>query len=148
MSLLPCSNCKKRVRGKLASVYMAWFSGSQRVSKKARLCMNCIDDYATYVRNLKPLPADEDTVEWPTTCSLCGTTLTDDFDPTYLTVYMPKSEPVQLIVAGCEPCSQDYRPTLAAGAENLVDRQAAGRVEGAPSREAQAFPEIQWVMTA
>jgi hypothetical protein len=148
VSLLPCSNCKKRVRGKLASVYMAWFSGSQRVSKKARLCMPCVSDYAEFVRGLKPLPADEDAVEWPDTCSLCGSALAQDFDPTYLTVYMPKSEPVQLIIAGCETCSIDYRPTLASGAENLADRQAAGRVEGAPSREEQAFPDIQWTLTA
>lgn len=146
MSLLPCSLCKKRPRGRLATVYLAFFNGKDRIGERGRFCGACAIQLAEYVRELKPLGTEDESIEWPETCPLCGTGLADDFDPTYMTIYMPKSEAVQLVVASCAHCAQVSRETLRVGMDRIPDRQAVGRAEGAsaPSHEAPGFPEVQW----
>lgn len=146
MSLMPCSVCKKRPRGRLATVYASFFQGSQRFGKRGRYCGQCAGQLAEYVRELKPISSDDETIEWPEFCPLCGGGIADDFDPTYLTIYMPKSEAVQLVVASCGACALAARPQLVLGMDPTVDRQSAGRVEGAaaPSHVAPEFPEVQW----
>lgn len=146
MSLLPCSVCKKRPRGRLATVYAAFFQGKERFGKRGRYCPGCATNLANYVRELKPLTSEDETLEWPETCPLCGGVLADDFDPTYLTVYMPKQEAVQLVVASCSACALHSRPQLVLGMDPTVDRRSPGRAEGAaaPSHEAPGFPELQW----
>lgn len=146
MSLLPCSTCRKRPRGRLATVYLAFFQGPERIGERGRYCIPCVTELANYVRELKPLPTEDETIEWPETCPSCGGSIAEDFDPTYLTVYMPKAEAVQLVIAHCGTCAAAARPQLRVGMDRIPDRQSAGRVEGAaaPSHEAPGFPEVQW----
>jgi hypothetical protein len=146
VSLLPCSVCKKRPRGRLATVYASFFQGSQRFGKRGRYCGICVVQLGEYVRGLKPIPSEDESIEWPETCPLCGGSISEDFDPTYLTVYMPKEEAVQIVVAACSSCAANLRPQVVLGMEPTVDRQAQGRVGGAaaPSHEAPGFPEVRW----
>jgi hypothetical protein len=146
VSLLPCSVCKKRPRGRLATVYLAFFNGQARIGERGRFCGPCAGSLAEYVRELRPIPTEDETIEWPETCPGCGISITDDFDPTYMTIYMPKSEAVQLVVPQCSACARVARETLRVGMDTIPDRQSAGRVEGAsaPSHEAPGFPEVQW----
>jgi hypothetical protein len=146
VSLLPCSVCKKRPRGRLATVYASFFQGSTRFGKRGRYCGVCVGQLAEYVRDLKPISTEDESIEWPENCPLCGGAIAEDFDPTYLTVYMPKSEAVQLVVASCSACAYVARPQLVLGMDPTVDRQTQGRAEGAaaPSHEAPGFPEVQW----
>lgn len=146
MSLLPCSTCKKRPRGKLATVYASFFSGSQRFGKKGRYCGACISELAAYVRELKPIESEDESIEWPESCPSCGVAIRDDFDPTFLTIYTPKAEAVQVVLPMCTACATESRTHILSGMESTVDRQTAGRVEGAtaPSHEAPAFPDVQW----
>lgn len=115
---------------------------------KVRLCMPCASEYAEAVRQLKPAAVDDETVEWPESCAGCGGQLADDFDPTYLTVYMPSQEAVQLVLTQCGACALHSRPPLSEMGERLVDRQADGRSSGglqAP-RQVQAIPDLQWTL--
>lgn len=127
-------------------MYLAFFQGKDRIGERGRFCPTCATQLAEYVRDLKPLATEDESIEWPETCPGCGISIADDFDPTYMTVYMPKSEAVQLVVAQCSSCAEVARQTLRVGMDRIPDRQSAGRVEGAsaPSHEAPGFPELQW----
>lgn len=145
MSLLPCSNCNKRPRGKLATLYLAWFSGSSRVSKKLRLGPECVGEYAEYIRTQNALPAEDDTVDWPSECGSCKTPTADNFDPTYINVFMPKMEMVALVLPQCSECAAVARAFLSTGSEDLPDRNAQSK-NGLPTTatDTNAFADIQW----
>ena len=112
---------------------------------KARLDMDCAAEYAAFVLSQKPLQAEDDSAEWPETCSTCTTPTEDDFDPTYLSIFMPKRERVSLVLAQCSACAAIARTTLSAGAETLADRQQAGTsADRVSAEDATAFPDLQW----
>lgn len=100
------------------------------------------------VVELKPIPVVDEAAEWPAECGSCGIATADDFDPIYMTIYLPQQEPKELILANCGSCSASSWPTLTEGGEPLVDKQANGRSSGGPEapRQAQAFPDVQWTL--
>lgn len=142
MALVPCSACRKRVIGKLTSIYIARFSNQERVAKRTRLCRECCTEYADTVKAAKPLVGDDGgSGEWPELCSLCGTKAADELDPIYLTIFEPKQEARQLTIPTCSTCSSNLWPQLTVGASQLADRSPSGNGqpstlgtgEGAPS---------------
>lgn len=132
----PCSICAKRLPGKLATAYNAWFNANEtRVAWKQRICADCL--LATYVEVLQK--CSEDSTE-PTTCIGCGGSLVDDLDPVFMTLYLPKSEPKEFELAVCVPCADSLKATMQQGAEPLEDR--SGRRQGPSTSPSDPFANL------
>jgi hypothetical protein len=144
VSLQPCTNCGRVKRPKITTVYVSWSAENARVSKRQLLCRGCAEEYSEYVKSLKPLPDDEADGEWPETCSGCGGRLAEDFSPTYMTVFEPKQEAVKLVIAHCEACALNARPTLTANALPTADRLARDVGAPTPPTEVQRPKALAW----
>lgn len=120
VSMFPCSLCRKRAPGKLASVYWAWFvADGTRSAWRQRLCAECF--------GLTVLPLINDTTENPESCPICHTVCGREADPVYATVYIPKREAEEI---GFELCGTDavaVRARAQDGAQKLADREVGVR---------------------
>jgi hypothetical protein len=131
--------------GKIASAYVAWFARADRFSVKVRLCSGCIEDFAQHVRELHPYNLAKSQAEWPDECQVCNAPISDNFDPTYVTVYPPGSPETKLVIASCGDCSSTYRPELTMNGQVLPDRAVQGGMGGLkPPIEEPAYTEISW----
>lgn len=123
VSFRPCSICEQRFPGKPAAVYAAWFKADGvRIGWKQRLCPGCFS--AAYLALLKAANsngADADT------CPSCGQSNSDDLDPIYLTLYLPKQPEREYELATDAACAAKLRLVLQQGADRLEDRSASGR---------------------
>jgi hypothetical protein len=122
MAFQPCSLCGERKPGKQASAYWAWFlANGDRTAWKQRLDADCL--VSTYSSLLQKCSSDS--TEKPT-CLGCGGSLGDDWDPVFLTLYLPKQDPKEYELPMCAPCAATQRVTMQVGAERLADRQVRG----------------------
>lgn len=125
MSAIPCSKCRKRVRGKLNAGYWAWFlADNTRVAFRQRLCDECLAD--TFVQPIKDAEANE------TACPLCHVGSADDLDACYGTVYLPGCEPREVFFPTDAVCAVSLRSSMQLGAERLPERQAVVGGSGTP----------------
>jgi hypothetical protein len=135
----PCSSCGLRSRQKLASVYSAWFDhDGERQAWKQRFCAPCLMQLTDGFRD--SLSANSLDV---TVCPICGKDASTDLDPIYLTLYLPKREPVESALCTCASCAPSLRNLLQVGAQRLPDRQGSnqGPSNGAPDIDTFAdFP--------
>lgn len=118
MSVYPCSVCGQRVVGRLCSVYHAWFNADGgRVAYKQRLCVQDL------IAQMKPMliAAAENSADL-IRCPSCGSDSSDDLDPIYSTVYLPKQEPKEYQLTTCGSCAAKARILMIRGAEKLPDR--------------------------
>lgn len=129
LSRFPCSVCKTRNAGKLASAYWAWFrADGVRTAWKQRLCVECAQ------RELKQLLASATTSSLDVCrCPSCGADSSSDLDPIYLTIYVPKQEPSEWSLTTCASCAARVRITAQNGAEKLPDRQVSSSLPSATS---------------
>lgn len=107
MSLYPCSSCGQRTKGRLATAYIAWFKADgARTCYKMRLCFDCV------LRNIAPLnkalrEADTTSLTW---CPICKSEVVgSDLDPTYVTMYLPKSEGQEFAYQMHAACAAKFR---------------------------------------
>ena len=129
MSIRPCSICKRRVPGKLATSYNAWFlANGQRIAYRQRLCLPCL---STSYRALFQASATSTLTETPT-CPGCGGESEKDSDPVFITLYLPKQEPREFELNFDAACAAKTRGVMSEGAELLADRQASGEGPQAP----------------
>lgn len=128
MSIRPCSICKRRVPGKLATAYNAWFlADGKRICYRQRLCLPCLQNsLAPILRNSNSTLTEEPT------CPACGGTSTEDSDPVFITLYLPKQEPQEFELDFDAACAAKTRGVMSEGGELLADRQSAVEGPGAP----------------
>ena len=139
MSIYPCSSCGQRPRGKIASVYSAWFDADgKREAWKQRFCAPCLTTLTDGFRD--SLSQNTSDV---TACPLCGVDASTNLDPIYLTLYLPKREPVESALCTCGSCAPNLRNLLRVGAQALANRQenSRGPHDGAPDSDPwEGFP--------
>jgi predicted RNA-binding Zn-ribbon protein involved in translation (DUF1610 family) len=135
VSPYPCSNCGQRSKGRLATSYNAWFDEQGgRICYRQRLCAPCLTLLAGYLKG-SALENSSDVAA----CPVCGQDSSENLDPLYLMVYLPKQEAREYALTTCTSCASNLRVSLAAGGKLMPDRQGAG--EGAPS-PASAFEGV------
>jgi hypothetical protein len=129
VSVYPCSACGRRVPGRLASLYSAWFlADGSRTAWKQRLCVGCVSE------RLRPLLAAASQASPDVTaCPACGGNASDQLDPIYLTLYLPKQEPREFALTTDASCAVTLRLGLQERAERLPDRNGSSGSQ--PNRE-------------
>lgn len=128
MSIRPCSICKRRVPGKLATSYNAWFlANGQRICYRQRLCLPCLStSLGPTLRNSSSDSTDT------ATCPACGGSSETDSDPVFITLYLPKQDPREFELNFDAACAAKTRGVMSEGGELLADRQASGEGPEAP----------------
>jgi hypothetical protein len=137
MSVFPCSMCRARKPGKLATAYWAWFlADGERSAWKLRYCLACA------VESLKPLLDDTSPAEGNSNvfaCIACGIDATEDSDPIYVTCYLPGKEPMEYALQLCGACAAKLRVPVVEHGERLADR---GGVVRGPSPLTSAWDSL------
>jgi hypothetical protein len=129
VSVYPCSSCKQRRPGKLASAYWAWFmADGNRSAWKSRVCASCAPD--CYRLLLQPSVAEGSTDVFA--CISCGQSTSADSDPIYVTLYLPKMEPQEYALQMDGACAAKARIEIQTWSERLPDR---GGVVGGPPHD-------------
>jgi hypothetical protein len=137
MSAIPCSVCKRKVPGKLASAYWAWFmADGGRSAWKCRYCLVCAEDALSVLLNA-PRVYESSTETFA--CASCGMDAQEDSDPIYCTLYLPGKEPMEYALQLDSACAAKLRIPIIAQGERLPDR--GGLVRG-PSPSLTAWDAL------
>lgn len=122
MALQPCSMCDERFKGKPATAYWAWFNPlGVRYAKKQRYDPPC------YGQNLRDWVVIADT-QPRGVCVKCEEDIAPaDMRATYLNLYLPTRDPIELVYEMCDVCTDELRSLASKGAEDLPNRQSALR---------------------
>lgn len=137
MSVFPCSVCRTRRPGKMATAYWAWFNADgARAAWKQRFCASCaVEGLQALLSTLKNADLDSNVFA----CVSCGADASQDSDPVYLTLYVPGRDPQEYALQLDAPCAANIRTAAISGAERLADR--GGLVRG-PSPSASAWDAL------
>lgn len=120
MSVYPCSMCKARRPGKLASAYWAWFlADGARSAWKLRYCPGCAQEHLLSVLENSRLSTETQSVFG---CVSCGLDTSQDSDPCYLTLYLPGKEPMEYAFQLDAACAARLRIPITQNGERLPDR--------------------------
>jgi hypothetical protein len=137
VSVYPCSSCRQRKPGKLASAYWAWFNADgARSAWKLRYCPGCAPDALSIVLAASRLSAENSNVF---ACVSCGADSSPDSDPMYLTLYLPGREPMEYALQLDTACAAKLRIPITTQGERLEDR---GGVVRGPSPSASAWDAL------
>lgn len=137
MSVFPCSICKRRLPGKLASAYWAWFLADQsRVAWKVRYCPVCAAEHLSLL--LKSLHSMGSSTE-VFACVSCGSDASTDSDPMYLTLFIPGKEATEYALQLDAACAAKLRIPITSQGDRLADR--GGLVRG-PSPSTSAWDAL------
>jgi hypothetical protein len=129
MSIRPCHLCGQRVRGKLASLYWAWYlADNTRVAWRQNLCVGCLSE--AFATLLKAASASEQTSE---TCPNCGGSNKDDLDPLFAVLYLPQQEQREFELELDAACAAKVRLLIIDQGDRLTDRSGSGRGPTPPS---------------
>ena len=120
MSVYPCSVCKARKPGKLASAYWAWFlADGERSAWKCRYCPACAQEHLLQLlTSLHEMGQSENVFA----CVSCGASAAEDSDPIYLTLYLPSKEPQEYALQLDGACAAKLRIPITQYADRLPDR--------------------------
>ena len=137
MSVYPCSVCRQRKPGKLASAYWAWFNADGgRSAWKLRYCPGCAaDNLSALLKRLHELGDLEDVFA----CVSCGSNASLDSDPMYLTLYLPGKEPMEYALQLDAVCAVKLRIPITNQGDRLEDR---GGVVRGPSPSTSAWDAL------
>jgi hypothetical protein len=137
VSVYPCSDCRQRKPGKLASAYWAWFNPEgDRRAFKCRYCPGCAQ---TSLHDLLLALHQQDGNENVFACLLCGSDAHSDSDPMYLTLYLPGKEPMEYALQLDSACAVKLRAEVMKIGDPLADR--GGLVRG-PSPSVSAWDAL------
>lgn len=126
MSVYPCSVCKQRKPGKLASAYWAWFNADGgRSAWKMRYCPACAPEALSGL--LAQLHQSGESLE-VFACISCGASAETDSDPMYLTLYVPGRDPMEYALQLDGACAAKLRIPITTQGDRLSDR--GGLVRG------------------
>jgi hypothetical protein len=137
VSVYPCSVCRQRKPGKLATAYWAWFrEEGDRCAYKCRYCPDCaMEALHKLLLELRGMGQ----VREATACISCGSDANEDAVPIYLTLYLPKKEPEEFALMLDSSCSARIQAQIMAVGDPLADR--GGLVRG-PSLSTRAWDEM------
>lgn len=137
VSVYPCSMCRQRRPGKLASAYWAWFNADgERSAWKVRYCPACAaDGLSTLFQTLRETAGTSDVFA----CVCCGASATHDSDPIYLTLYLPGKEPEEIALQLDGACAAKLRIPITEHGDRLADR---GGVVRGPSPSVSAWDAL------
>lgn len=137
MSVYPCSICKTRRPGKLATAYWAWFQtdGSRR-AVKVKYCLGCAPEHLSILLEASQLSPENSNVF---ACVSCGADASEDSAPVYCTLYLPKKEPMEYALQLDDACAVKLRAMISTTGEPLEDR--GGGVRG-PSPDTSAWDRL------
>lgn len=137
MSVFPCSVCRGRKPGKLASAYWAWFNADgARSAWKMRYCLACAGEQLPLLsKNFSAADQVEDVFS----CNSCGISTAGDSDPIYCTLYLPGKEPLEIALQLCGACAAITRVPISTQGERLHDR---GGVVRGPSTSTSAWDAL------
>jgi len=137
MSVFPCSVCKQRKPGKLASAYWAWFlADGERSAWKLRYCPGCaVDNLSAPLNALREMGETSEVFG----CVSCGADASTDSDPIYLTLYLPGKEPMEYALQLDGACAAKLRIPITTLGERLQDR---GGVVRGPSPLASTWDAL------
>lgn len=137
VSVLPCSSCRQRKPGKLASAYWAWFlADGSRSAWKVRYCPECAAaSLSTLFAKLREMDGTSDVFA----CVSCGASASKDSDPCYLTLYLPGKEPTEIALQLDTACAAKLRIPITEIGERLPDR---GGLVGGPPPSATAWDAL------
>lgn len=137
MSVFPCSLCRQRKPGKLASAYWAWFNADGgRSAWKLRYCLDCAPEGLSLLLSNSPSMGGTSHVF---ACVSCGANAEHDSDPIYCTLYLPGKEPTEYAVQLDSACAARLRIPITELGERLSDR---GGVVRGPSPTVSAWEAI------
>lgn len=118
MSFKPCAVHGSRITGKLATLYSAWFlADGSRTAWKQSICAPCLRDLLAPI-----LQAAGDNSSDVSVCPACGADSSEDLDPIYLNLYLPKQDGKEFALPTCSSCAVAFRLRLQGGATKLPDR--------------------------
>jgi hypothetical protein len=137
MSVYPCSMCKRRMPGKLASAYWAWFlADGSRSAWKVRYCPECARQHLLgLLAELRSMGETSSVFA----CVSCGADASQDSDPVYLTLYLPSKEPMEYALQLDSACAVKLRIPITELGMRLEDR--GGLVRG-PSPATSVWDEL------
>lgn len=120
MSVYPCSMCKQRKPGKLASAYWAWFLADEsRSAWKVRYCPECAkESLVQLLQSLRDMGETDNVFA----CVSCGADSSTDSDPIYLTLYLPSKEPMEYALQLDAACAAKLRIPITQHGARLQDR--------------------------
>jgi hypothetical protein len=137
MSVFPCSVCRARKPGKLATTYWAWFlADGARSAWKLRYCLDCAAEALSLP--LSGSRQSEETLE-VFACVSCGADAKEDSDPIYCTCYLPGKEPMEIALQLDSACAAKLRIPITQNGERLPDR---GGVVRGPSPSLSAWDAL------
>jgi len=120
VSVYPCSVCRMRRPGKLATAYWAWFNADgNRSAYKLRYCQPCAVEVLVPTLKTFLTAVESDSVF---ACVGCGADASQDSDPIYLTLYLPGKEPEELALQFDSACAAKTRIPIVDKGEALPDR--------------------------
>jgi hypothetical protein len=137
MSVYPCSVCRGRKPGKLASAYWAWFNADgARSAWKVRYCQDCaVEHLSMLFQKLREADGMSDVFA----CVSCSASASQDSDPIYLTLYLPGKEPEEIALQLDAACAAKLRIPITTHGERLPDR---GGVVRGPSPLTSAWDAL------
>jgi hypothetical protein len=122
VSFVPCCNCGQRVKGKLATSYNAWFNElGERECWIQKYCAACLTEQMGSLLATMALPSSD-----LAACPGCGKDSSVDQSPIYLTVFVPKREPLELALPMCRSCATEWHALLRVNSTKAADRQGLG----------------------
>jgi hypothetical protein len=137
VSVFPCSICRQRKPGKLASAYWAWFNADgARSAWKLRYCP---DDAVKHLQQLLRDMSQLGETSNVFACVACGVDAAEDSDPIYLTLYLPGKEPMEYALQLDSACAAKLRIPITTHGERLEDR---GGVVRGPSPSTSAWDAL------
>jgi hypothetical protein len=137
VSVYPCSVCRRRMPGKLASAYWAWFNADgARSAWKLRYCPECAAENLLALLNaLREMDGTSDVFA----CVSCGSSAAEDSDPIYLTLFLPGKESMEYALQLDSACAAKLRIPVTTQGERLPDR---GGVVRGPSPSTSAWDAL------
>lgn len=137
MSVFPCSVCRQRKPGKLASAYWAWFNADGgRSAWKLRYCPGCAAEaLSALLKASSQLGETSDVFA----CIACGASAENDSDPIYLTLYLPGRETTEYALQLDSACAARLRIPITQDGTRLPDR---GGVVGGPPPLTSAWDKL------
>lgn len=120
MSVFPCSMCRGRKPGKLASAYWAWFlADGSRSAWKLRYCLECATEWLSIIfESSRQMDGNLEAFA----CVSCGASAEMDNDPVYCTLYLPGREPAEYALQLDAACAAKLRIPITTHGERLPDR--------------------------
>lgn len=134
---MPCSVCKQKKPGKLASAYWAWFlADGNRSAWRLKYCHVCAPEALQIVsRASRSWEETQDVFA----CLSCGANSETDSDPMYLTLYLPGKEVMEFALQLDAACAAKLRIPITTDGQRLPDR--GGEVRG-PSPSLAAWDAL------